>query len=33
MYSLFARSKVPGAKTAVAVETPVPHHDELIANK
>ncbi|RZJ18022.1 MAG: efflux RND transporter permease subunit, partial [Haliea sp.] len=33
MYSLFARSKVPGAKTAVAVETPVPHHDELVANK
>jgi multidrug efflux pump len=33
MYSLFARSKVPGAKTAVAVETPVPHHDELIPNK
>ena len=33
MYSIFARRKVPGAKTDVALETPVPHHDELIANK
>jgi multidrug efflux pump len=31
MYSLFARGKVPGAKTAVAQETATPHHDELVA--
>jgi multidrug efflux pump len=32
MYSIFARSKVPGAKTTVAVETPASHHDgELVA--
>jgi multidrug efflux pump len=32
MYSLFARSKVPGAKTTVAVDTPPahPHDPELI---
>jgi multidrug efflux pump len=31
MYSVFARGKVPGANTAVATETPVPHHDDLVA--
>ncbi len=34
MYSLFARKKVPGANTAVAIEEPVlPHQSELIVNK
>jgi hypothetical protein len=31
MYSVFARSKVPGANTAVAEEVPVHHHDDLVA--
>jgi multidrug efflux pump len=31
MYSVFARAKVPGANTATARETPVPHHDDLVA--
>jgi multidrug efflux pump len=31
MYSIFARSKVPGAKTTVAVETATPHHHDLVA--
>jgi multidrug efflux pump len=31
MYSVFARGKVPGANTAVAKETAVPHHDDLVA--
>ncbi|MEO7547735.1 MAG: efflux RND transporter permease subunit, partial [Ramlibacter sp.] len=31
MYSIFARSKVPGAKTTVAMETATPQHHDLVA--
>jgi multidrug efflux pump len=31
MYMLFARHEVPGANKAEAKETPLPHHDELVA--